>query len=353
MRKFRGLIILLAVLAVLFIPKFFCGDKKMEVGPKGGGGGPKSKVAVSIQVLQAEKVSPLYQVSGTLEANEQVDLHAETQGLVTRLYFKEGAHVSKGELLLKMNDAEFQAQLKKAMATKKLKAENANRNAILLKKEAISQADYDLAVSELNAIEADIDFLKEQIRKTEIRAPFSGMIGLRNISEGTYLTPSTVIATLEDPSQLKLSFSVPEKYALKIKVNDPIHFKVSGSDEEFTAKIYARDASVSAQTRTIRMKALCANAGSKLMPGLFANISLTLGSDRNSFMIPTQSLVPVLKGQKVFIVKGDSALDVMVKTGFRSENKIEITDGLHEGDSLVVDGIMYMKKGVKVKVSKK
>lgn len=316
-------------------------------------GGPnKMPINVSVQVLREELVSPNFQVSGTLQANEKVDLFCEASGLVKAIYFTEGARVSKGDLLIKLNDADLQAQLKRAQATKKLRDLTVERNATLLKKEAIAQADYDLALSEKQAIDADIELLREQIRKTELRAPFSGTIGLRNISEGAYVQNNTQISSLQDEQQLKLEFSIPEKYSGLVKVGDSIYFTVTGSSNRYFAKIYARDAAVNTATRTISMKAICKNKSSQLMPGLFANIQLKLGAKSPSFMIPTQSLVPILKGQKVFVMQGDSAVEKLVKTGFRNENKIEITEGLSAGDSLIVDGIMYMKNGVKVKLSK-
>ena len=351
MKRFKNIFILLAIITLLLVLKFFCGTKKMEQGAKPGGPS-KMPVKVSVQVLKGELVSPVYHVSGSLLANEQVQLNCEAQGLVKNVLFKEGARVTKGALLMKINDADLQAQLKKALANKKLKEDNAKRNEVLLKKEAMAQADYDFSVNELNAINADIDYLKEMIRKTEIRAPFNGNIGLRTISEGAYVTLNTNIATLQDVSKLKIDFSVPEKYALKVNVGDEISFTVSGSDEVYTAKIYARDAAISSDTRSVKMRALCNNNSGNLMPGLFATITMNLGSDRNSYMIPTQALVPILKGQKVYVVQGDSAIEKMVKTGFRSETQIEITDGLNAGDSLIVEGIMYMKTGVRVKVGK-
>ncbi|MCF8426432.1 MAG: efflux RND transporter periplasmic adaptor subunit [Bacteroidia bacterium] len=351
MKSIKNIGIGVGVILVLLIPKFFCQEKKEGSGGKkpNGAGMP---MKVKVLVVKEEFVSSDYKVSGTLMANEQVMLSSETQGRVTHLYFQEGKFVSKGELLLKMNDLEYQAQLKKAISNRKLKQENATRNETLLKKEAISQADYDLTLTELAGLDADIDFLKEQIRKTEIRAPFSGTIGLRSISEGAYLTPNSPIASLQDESKLKLEFSVPEKYALKVKNGDDIQFALSGSDEIYHAKVYARDASVSEQTRTVKMRAICSNSSRKLIPGLFANITLQLSGEKQSIMIPTQAMVPVLKGQKVFLVQGDSAIERSIKTGFRSDKQIEVVEGLNAGDSLIVDGIMYMKLGVKVKVSK-
>jgi membrane fusion protein (multidrug efflux system) len=349
--KVKNVGIVLGLLLVLLVPKFFCADKK-DAAANGKGGNNKMPIQVSIQLVQPEYVSPYYKVSGTIQANEKVDLYCETAGLVKAIYFTEGARVTRGQLLLKLNDADLQAQLKKAIANKKLRDDNVLRNSILLKKEAISQADYDMAVNEKQSIDADIELIREQIRKTELRAPFAGTIGLRNLSEGAFVQPNNLIASLQDDQLLKVAFSIPEKYASLIRVGDSISFDVSGSDKKYKAKIYARDAAVSAATRSVSMKAICNNKHALLMPGLFANISLKLAANKESFMIPTQSLVPVLKGQKVFIVQGDSAVEKMVKTGFRNENKIEIVEGLDSGDSLIVDGIMYMKNGIKVKVGK-
>lgn len=351
MKKYRNYLILVLVLAALAIPKFFCGGKK-EGGMTGKGPGGKAPVKVSVYVARPEAVSDTYQVGGNLEANEQVVLYPEAQGLVRKIYFREGSMVKKGELLLKLNDADLQAQLKKALATRKLREENARRNQVLLSKEAVSKADADITQTELSSIDADIELLHEQIRKTELRAPFNGTIGLRNISEGALVTTQTAVTTLQDDAQLKISFAVPERYAMLLGPGDPVEYRISGNNNPFAAKIYARDAVVSDQTRTVRMKALCNADARKLIPGIFVNVSLKSKANQNSILIPTTSIVPVLKGQKVFVVHADSVIEVPVKTGFRTENRIQVTEGLNPGDSVVVDGVLFMKKGVKVKVAK-
>lgn len=317
-----------------------------------GQGGQKQAVRVTVFVAREELISDVYQVSGSIEANEQVQLYPETQGLVRKIYFEEGTRVSKGALLLKLNDADLQAQLKKALATRKLKEDNARRNAFLLEKEAVSQADADLSLTELNSMDADIELLKEQIRKTEIRAPFNGIIGLRSISEGAFITTATFISTLMDDAKLKINFALPEKYASLVKTGDRIQFKISGVEEVFHAKIYAMDPAVSDQTRTIRMRAICEGKDARIVPGLFANISLFPSQNKPSILIPTASIVPVLKGQRVYVVHGDTVAEVTVKTGFRTEDRIQVTEGLKPGDSVVVNGILYMKKGIKVNVAK-
>lgn len=350
MKVVKPLLIIIGILAVLLIPKFFCGEPKPDNAQKSG---PKGPINVGVYEVSDEALTQNYQLSGSLLANEQIDLKAETQGLVQKIFFTEGSKVAKGQLLIKLNDADFKTQLYKALANKRLREDNAKRNEILLKKEAIAQADYDVSLTELSAIDADIAYLREQIRKTEIRAPFAGTIGLRQISEGAYITPASAITTLQDAANIKVDFSVPEKYASKVKVGDLIQFSVNNSSKTYTAKVYARDAALSAQTRAIGMRAICNNTKGELIPGLFANIQLNFPSQENSHLIPTQSVIPILKGQKVFVVRGDSAVEIKVNTGFRSEDKIEITDGLQAGDQVIVDGIMYVKNGAKVKINKK
>jgi membrane fusion protein (multidrug efflux system) len=350
MKVLRTLLIVIGILAVILLPKFFCGEPKAGDAQKMG---PKGPVNVGVFEVGGEALFQDYQLSGSLLANEQIDLKAETQGLIQKIYFTEGGKVSNGQLLLKLNDTDFKTQLAKALANKRLLEDNAKRNEILLKKEAIAQADYDLALTELSAIEADVAYLQEQIRKTELKAPFSGTIGLRQVSQGAYITPTTAIATLQDAAKIKVEFSVPEKYSSKIKVGDQIQFTVNNSTKTYSAKVYARDAALSAQTRAIGMRAICENTNGELIPGLFANIKLNFPSQKNAHLIPTQAVIPILKGQKVFVVRGDSAVEVKVNTGFRSEDKIEITEGLQTGDQVIVDGIMYVKNGAKIKINKR
>ncbi len=343
--------IILIVLAALLLPRFFCMPPKG--GPPGAKQGAKIPVNVGVFVVQKQAFSNFFNVSGNVLANEQVDLKCETSGLIIKLYMTEGSLVQKGQLLLKINDADLQAQLKKANATKRLKEDTEKRNRALLDKEAISQQDFDLATTELSGINADIDLLKEQIRKTELRAPFTGYIGLRSISEGAYVTPITPIASLQDIQSIKLEFSVPEKFASLVQRGDEVSFTVNSENNRFKAKVYALEPKIAEQTRTVFMRGICSNSDKRLLPGSFANVTIQLPSDPNSFLIPTQALVPILKGQKVFKIQGDSAIECMIKTGFRNEDKIEVTDGLQVGDSIIVEGIMYIKNGSKVMLNRK
>lgn len=312
--------------------------------PKKGGA-----IKVITQVVQTQSINHVVQTTGNILATEEVILYPETQGRVVKILFTEGSTVSKGALLVKLNDADIQAQLKKALATQQLKLETEKRNKALLQKGAISQEAYDIAFNDLSSINADIDLLKEQIRKTEIRAPFSGKIGLRSISEGSVINSSTRIAALQNISEVKLEFSVPEKYASAVKEGTQISFHVDGQSKAFNAKVYAIEPKVDDATRNVIMRAICANPQQSLLPGAFATVDVQVGNNGNAIMIPTQAIIPILKGQKVFVMVGDSAVEHKVKTGVRKDKLIEITEGLSNGDEVITDGVMYLKAGAKVR----
>jgi len=288
------------------------------------------------------------ETTGNIMADEEVVLYPETQGRIVKINFAEGAQVKKGELLLKINDSDLQAQLKKATATKKLKEDTEKRNKTLLEKGAISNELYDIVSTELSSINADIDLLKEQIRKTEIRAPFNGVIGLRNISEGSYVTPTTRIAALQNINQIKVEFSVPEKYANTIQKGSIVLFTTEGK-KQLQAKIYAIEPKIDDVTRNVIMRAICANPKQEILPGSFAKVSIVASTNTNAYLLPTQAIVPILKGQKVYVAQGDSVIERKVKTGVRKDDVIEVTEGLKAGDEVVVEGVMYLRNGAKIR----
>lgn len=333
-----------AVLALLAWPKLK--PKQSAQAPAAAKKGGPVKVKTIIVTPQASERT--IETTGNILANEEVVLYPETQGRVVKINFTEGAQINKGDLLIKINDSDLQAQLRKATATKKLKEDTEKRNKALLEKGAISNEMYDIAATELSSINADIDLLKEQIRKTEIRAPFSGVIGLRSISEGSFVTPTTRIAALQNINQIKVEFAVPEKYASVLKNGNTVLFKVDGNNTQHQAKIYGIEPKVDEVTRNVIMRAICANPGQQILPGAFAKVSVISSTNANAFMIPTQAVVPILKGQKIFLAQGDSVIERNIKTGIRKDNVIEVTDGLKAGEEVVVEGVMYLRQGAKI-----
>lgn len=343
-KRLISILVVIVIIAALVIPKIMPGKKMAQTGGK-----PKAMpVKVSVFDVKKQSLTEGLQVTGNIMAMEEIRLVSETQGRIVKIGFTEGSQVSKGQLLLKINDADLKAQLKKAQSTLKLRTESEKRSSQLLAKGAISQEAYDMALTDLNTTEADIELLKEQIRKTEIIAPFSGIIGLRYVSEGGYVTNTTPIATLQQLQEVKVEFSIPEKYASKIGKGDKITFTTEGNEETYTASVYAIEPQVDAATRNVVMRAVCNNKNGTLLPGAFARVNVQFGEAGRVLTIPTQSVIPILKGQKVFVLQGDSVQERVIVTGKRAEQVIEVKEGLKEGEKVIVNGVMYLKQGSKV-----
>lgn len=305
------------------------------------------------QVLKPRPFAENLTLSGTLEANEEIELRSEISGVVERINFKEGAKVSKGQLLFQINDIELRAQLSKVKTAQQLASENQRRAKLLLEKQAISQEEFEVANADFESARAESDLIAAQLSKTTVRAPFSGTIGLRNISEGTYVTPSTPIANLVNTSPLKLTFAIPEKYVSQMQVGTVLTFTTSNSREKHTAKIYAIEPQVDIATRTLKMRAIADNKEGKLYPGTFANVTLPLETAEDALLVPTEALIPIQNGKMIFIVEGGKAKEVVVETGARTDSVVRILSGLKVGDTILTTGVMSLRNGAPVQVKLK
>lgn len=325
-------------------------EAKKESGGGGPGGGKKPPMAVNAVVVQPQEYSNILSLSGSIEANEQVELHSEVSGIAEKIFFQEGSQVSKGQVLVKVNDVELRAQLGEARTRQNLAGENARRAKLLLDKEAISREEYDIATADYKTAQAQTQLVNAQLAKTSIKAPFSGVIGLRSISPGTFVTPETIIARLVNSSQIKITFSIPEKYASQMKVNSDVTFTVAGEQTKYTARIYALEPAVEEATRTLKVRALAQNPQGRLIPGTFANVSLPLEKIEDAFLVPTEAIVPVQGGKKVFIANSGKAKEVKVQTGTRNEKDIVVLEGLKAGDTVLTTGVLTLKDDAPVKV---
>jgi len=328
-------------------------SQEMSAG-KGKGKGRKSKgpVPVNIMIVKDTTVINNINITGSIEANEQVNLISETAGNITGIYFNEGGHVSKGQLLVKVYNQDLVAALKQNEYSVALAKENERRNKILLEKEAISQQEYDTSLTSLNSLNAQSDLIKAQIAKTEIRAPFSGTIGLRNISPGGYLSPQTSIATLVNVDPAKVTFSVPERYLPLIKRGGKISFTVASYRDSFNATIYAIEPNIDLGSRSITVRAKAPNPNGRLTAGSFATIKLALDQIPKTIMVPTECVTPNLKSSQVWIYKNGLAVSRDVQTDLRTDSQLQIVDGLKPGDSIVVSGIIQMRPKTPLKIVK-
>ena len=344
------IVIILFIVGIIVYPKVKPLLTTEEV-PETGKAGTKSGrqiLNVSGYIIQPQVLSEFVRATGTLRPDEEVDMSFETSGKIVSIKFTEGTRVKKSDLLAKINDRPLQAQLQKLLAQKKLTEGKEFRQRSLLDKDAISQESYDQIVTELQTIEADLNMIEARISETELRAPFDGIIGLRYLSEGAYATPSTKIAKLIKISPLKIEFSIPERYASEIKIGYPVTFKVDGSDTDYKASVYAVDPKIDIETRTIVLRALYPNKNEEHKSGRYASITLQMSQVDNAIAIPSEALIPEMDGEKVFLFKSGKATSVKVNTGLRTESKIQITNGLNFGDTLLVTGILQLRENLPI-----
>lgn len=338
-------IIILACLAFIIIPRLDLGGETDEIAAPTS---QQQKLVVNAIVVKNKPLDNDLRVTGSLVANESVSLRSEVSGIVEKIYFSEGQKVKKGDLLVQLNDDELVAELEKLEFTKKLNEDIEYRQKQLLAKEAISKEEYETALTTLNTSLAEIKVQRVQIRQHQIRAPFDGIIGLRQISEGSYLNPADAIATLYNINPIKVDFSIPGKYVSEIDVGDKVSFTVDAYEEAFYGEIYAIEPQIDPQTRSIRLRAKSANKENKLLPGQFAKIVLTISTFDDALMVPTEAVIPELSGKKVFVIKSGIVQSQPVVTGIRTADKVQIIDGLVDGDTVVTTGILQVSPGMEV-----
>lgn len=316
--------------------------------------GLKSKLmTVTGIIVKFESFENNLSLSGSIQANEEVEIRSEVSGIVEAIYFTEGTNVRKGQLLFKVNDLELRAQLKQIQTKVNLASENERRAKLLLQKEAISQEEYDVARADFKSTQAQSQLVAAQIAKTAIKAPFEGRIGLRSISPGTYITPALLVAKLVNTNKLKITFSVPEKYASQIKLNSKISFTVTESEKKHEAIVYAIEPEIATETRTLQVRAISENKNGKLFPGTFANVNFPLDLIKNAIIIPTEAIIPIQGGKKVFISNDGKAKEIMVETATRTDNSILVVSGLKVGDTLLTSGVLSLKEETPVQVKLK
>lgn len=351
-KTLKTILILVAAAAVAYLLyNKFAGQP--EATANNNSGGPLAKkVAVDVFVVSPTDYQNRITTTGSVLPNEDVELRSEIAGRVTNINFEEGSRVRKGQLLLTVNAAELQAQLKKLQANQKLYQDMEERNRALLEKEYISKQEYDQVSNQLTTANADIQALRATLDKAYIRAPFDGVIGLRQVSEGSYVSSNTPIARIVDISPVKIDFSIPGRYAQLVKEGDEVTFTFEGKPEKYTARIYAVQPSIDPTTRTLQLRALYENKNREIVPGAFANVSLALSESEEAILIPTEAIIPEATGQKIFLVKNGKAEPQMVKIGQRSETMIQITEGLQPGDTLITSGILQARPGSELNIRK-
>lgn len=350
MKRIISIAGILAVIALLAYPKV-SGYFNIENEMNRNNGAGNNLLLVDVFIVKPDTIEDKIFTTGTLRANEEVQLSSESSGLIEEIYLKEGREVNRGDLLVKINDSELKAQLRRAEFRLNLAEDREARQKQLLEKGGISQEEYDATLNEVNVLRAEVALINAQIDKTEIRAPFSGMLGLKYVSAGSYINPTSRIAALQDIDPIKIDFSVPERYASQIEVGNQVIFSVQGIEGKQTATVYAKEPRIDSETRTLQVRAQSANPDGKLLPGAFADLELTLNTIEDALMVPTIALVPELQGQKVYLLKKGVVVPQSVQTGIRNESHIQITEGVSEGDTVLTTGLLQVRPQMKVQVN--
>jgi membrane fusion protein (multidrug efflux system) len=302
-------------------------------------------------VIEEQSLTDGLAMSGSLVPDEEVSLSFETSGKITDIFFKEGSMVEKGQLLAKINDAPLQAELRRKEAQLRLMQDRVFRAKALLEKEAVSKEAFQEAEANLSALKAEIDGVKAEIAQTELRAPFSGIIGLRQVSVGAFATTQTAVAMLTKRSPLKVEFSVPERYAGTLPDGAHLEFTVEGDLTPRSAKVYASDSRVDENTRTFTVRALYDNKDGKLVPGRYVSVNLTTREYENALAVPSEAIVSEMGIDKVYLCKGGKAEPVEITKGLRTDALVQVLRGLCVGDTVITSGTMQLRAGQQVSVS--
>jgi membrane fusion protein (multidrug efflux system) len=338
------------LLIIIFVPRWLRSTPDKDATSKPAHNIRSNALPVNGYIAHVSYLSSGIRSVGTLVANEEVDLTSETAGKVVKINFEEGSHVKKDDLLVKINDDDIVAQLERAQYQLQLLSDQLERQRILLEKDAVSRESFDKVQTDYNMIAADISLYKARIEKTEVRASFSGVVGFRYVSDGSFVQPGTKVARLVDNLSLKVEFSIPEKYVPLPLMGSDVTFEVEGFTDIFQANVYAVDSKVDTKTRTIALRARYDNHKELLFPGMFASVTLITSKSSSAIQIPSEAIVPEMSGKSVWVVHDGKAVSTPVETGVRDDLMVEVLSGIHAGDTVITTGLMQLRPNIPVHI---
>ncbi|TVQ70891.1 MAG: efflux RND transporter periplasmic adaptor subunit [Balneolaceae bacterium] len=313
--------------------------------------GEPSAVPVEGYLVEPEPFRETIFTTGNVLADEEIYIRPETSGRITGIYFEEDSEVKAGDLLVKLNDAELQQEHRRISYQINLARIREQRQKELLARNAIAQDDYDMVLNELNTLKAQSDRVQAQIDKMEIRAPFDGVIGLQEVSTGSFVTPDVLISNLQKIDYIKIDFSIPERYRPSVRRDQTIRFQVEGSQEMLEGRIYALQPRVDRDTRTLRMRAIAPNPGALILPGAFARVEVDLSQIDEALLIPSEALVPEMTGYSVFVYRDGRAHAQEVQIGTRTDRRVQIREGLAPQDTVITTGLLQIRDGMPVRLA--
>jgi membrane fusion protein (multidrug efflux system) len=321
-----------------------CSDEPQDRPAGGWGSAPK----VVTQRIELRPLVDEIEALGTANANESVEIRPRISSLVTRILFEEGQFVEKGDLLLELENSEIVAGLALAEASLSESRSLYNRSKELESTQAISASSLEALLAQVKVDEANVEAARAKLRNTLVRAPFSGRIGLRRVSPGSFVNTDTVITTLDDVSVIKLDFSVPETFVNV--VNDGmkiVAYSLVFPEREFSGTVASIDTRLDPVSRAVEVRAMIPNEDGLLKPGMFMTVDLQ--RDRGDVLLaPEQSIVPEGTRQYVFVISDGVAEKRQVQLGRRIPGYVVVSDGLAAGETVVTAGTHKVRDGAQV-----
>jgi membrane fusion protein, multidrug efflux system len=313
------------------------------------GAAAPAAIAVDVHTVRPEALEVQVTATGTLLGREAVALVSELSRRLSRVHAEEGKHVAKGELLFELDAADLQAELTKLDVQDRLARATLDRTVRLAADGLSNQQELELVRARVDEVAADRQALRVTLARTSIRAPFAGTLGLRRVSEGAWLTPSTVLSTLQDTSSLKLDFTLPERYAGAVRTGGSFRFRVEGHAQTYTGKIAAIEPSVDPNTRSLLVRGWI-DGPTELVPGSAANVELPL-SVAQALLVPAIAITPGIEGRRVYVVDRGRARSTPVEVGFRSADRAQIVHGINPGDQVIVTNLLRVRDDAPVTVA--
>lgn len=334
---------------MIYMPEWFRSSDSLQ---SNGAKKQDHTIAVNGLVVLPERIDNKIVTTGSVIPNEHVELRSEISGRITGIFFQEDSPVRKGQLLVKINDQDLKAQKNKILIQKQLAEQDEKRKKSILTIEGISLEEYERSLSLLHSLEAELELLDAQIAKTEIRAPFDGVIGLRKISPGGFVSPNDLIADMQEIDPVKIEFMIPEKYSHLIRKGSKIHFKTIGSENTHSGTVYALSSSIDVTTRSLAVRAKASNKERTLKPGAFVKVEFILNSVDDAVVVPSEAVVPELGGQKVYVYQNGKAIGRQVFAGIRTDSETQLINGVNIQDTIIITGLLQLKDSMNVRIDR-
>jgi membrane fusion protein (multidrug efflux system) len=346
----RWLLVLLVVGAGLMLPRWLA-SRDGVAEPEGAEAEPRDlRIPVGVETVRPMPIEESLAATGTLLADERVEVVSEVAGKVEEVLFDEGSLVSSGQVLVRLDTVTQVAERDRAFYRFELTERHEARQRKLLDEGLLSQEEYDFTVGELNVLRSELELRNAMLEKAEIRAPFAGRAGLRYVSPGAFVTPQTRLTTIQVLDPVKVEFAVPESYARVIAPGASIRFRVQGLPDTYQGTVYATEPAVDPETRSLTVRARSPNPGRELIPGTFAEVELAVRGSAEALSVPAIAVIPELGGKKVFVLEDGKAVSRPVETGIRTASRVEIVEGLEAGEQVIVSNVARVTAGVEVVV---